>query len=77
MDAGQREDSSWQKRGGEGSVIDRANLSNSVFLLQSVVKMATVSEEAVRKLETKAIAAEKLINLLKQQIAEVRAAQVV
>ena len=58
-------------------MIDRANLSNSVFLLQSVVKMATVSEEAVRKLETKAIAAEKLINLLKQQIAEVRAAQVV
>lgn len=37
--------------------------------------MAAVSEEAVRKLETKAVAAEKLINLLKLQIAEVRAAQ--
>ena len=40
------------------------------FCFQSLVRMA--SAEAIAKLETKAVAAEKLIELLRQQISQVR-----
>jgi len=46
---------------------------NDGFCFQSLVRMA--SAEAIAKLETKAVAAEKLIELLRQQISQVKAAQ--
>ena len=43
-----------------------------IFYFQNLLRMASASAADIAKLETKAVAAEKLIELLRQQIAQVR-----